>query len=226
MVVEPFLVVPVKPSSGSKQRLASALPDPGRELISLTLAVRVISLAAQVWPAGTVVVVSSEPGLTPICQRLGVARIADSGAGQTAAVRSGVCWSLERGATVVATVAADLPGVGTEDLLHMLRTARGLAPGAMAIYSDREGSGTNGVVVRPGSLLVHSFGPGSRRRHERIAAQLGLRFRVEDVAGLQWDLDRPEDLESTEAASSHPLLSWAVQLSQDSPQTARADVGG
>ena len=226
MTADPFLVIPVKPSSGGKQRLAGTLPDPGREMLSLALAVRVISLAAGVWPAGRVVVISSEPRLVPICERLVVARAGDPGAGQTAAVRSGVGWALERGARVVATVAADLPGVSGSDLEQLLATARSLAAGSMAMYPDREGSGTNAMVVAPANLMVHAFGPGSRLRHERIAAHLGLRLRVEEVAGLGWDLDRPEDLEATTVGLPHPLLNWAVQLAHHGPNRAEAQIGG
>jgi 2-phospho-L-lactate guanylyltransferase len=226
VTAEPFLVIPVKPSSGSKQRLAATLSSSGRELVSLSLAVRVISLAAQLWPRGSVVVVSSEPGLAPICERLAVARVGDAGAGQTAAVRSGVIWSLERGARVVATVAADLPGVAASDLAQLLETARILPAGSMTIYPDRDGSGTNAVVVSPGSLLVHAFGPGSRRRHERIAAQLGLRCKVEAVAGLSWDLDRPEDLDGGRVGGAHPLLGWALQLAHNGQPQPEAPSGG
>ncbi|MHB1501178.1 MAG: 2-phospho-L-lactate guanylyltransferase [Candidatus Dormibacteria bacterium] len=223
MILRPFLVIPVKPSSGSKQRLAAALTDSGREMVSLSLAVRVISLASQVWPKGQVVVVSAEPALVPLCARLGVARLPDPGNGQTAAVRSGVCWSLERGGTVVATVAADLPALRAADLLEVLQTAHGLAAGSMVVYPDRDGSGTNGVVVRPATILVHSFGPGSRHRHEQIARRLGLEFRALVVPGLSWDLDRPEDLDPSGDLDPHPVVTWALQVSGRTPLTVEFD---
>ena len=225
MPVTPFLVVPVKPSSGSKQRLATTLPDSGRQLVSLALARRVVSLAARVWPRGAMVVVSSESQLSPLCERLRVAQIADPGAGQTAAVRSGVCWALERGARVVATVAADLPAVEDGDLRVLLARARSLDPGSMIIYPDREGSGTNGVVVAPGRLLPYAFGPGSRHRHECVASRLGLKLTVEVCPGFSWDLDRPEDLDSTGVGNPHPLVSWALALSGEQPSRVGGDGG-
>jgi 2-phospho-L-lactate guanylyltransferase len=206
------LVIPLKSSSGSKQRLAGSLGRWERELVSLSLGVRAVGLAAQVWPRGRVVVVSAEQNLASTCDRLGVARVSDSGWGQSAAVRSGVCWCLERGATTVATIAADLPALREGDLEEVLAAAEAAPLGSMTVFPDTGGTGTNGVVVSPGSLLVHAFGPGSRRRHERIAAALGLRFEVVDLPGLRWDLDRPEDLEQAQApgAAGHPLVAWAA----------------
>ena len=208
------LVIPLKPSSGSKQRLAGALGRPERELVSLSLGVRAVGLAARVWPRDRVVVVSAEHNLAPLCDRLGVARLGDSGWGQSAAVRSGACWCLERGATTIATIAADLPALAESDLRTLLATAEAAPPGSMTVFPDTGGTGTNGVIVNPASLLVHAFGPGSRRRHERIAAGLGLRFEVANVPGLQWDLDRPEDLQQApeSAAVGHPLVTWAADF--------------
>ncbi|HUY54714.1 MAG TPA: 2-phospho-L-lactate guanylyltransferase [Candidatus Nanopelagicaceae bacterium] len=212
--LRPFLVIPVKPAAGSKQRLALRLSDGERRMLSLSLAIRVVGLAAVAWPADQVVVVGSEPQLLEFCARVGVAAVPDLGAGQTAAVRAGAQWAVERGANVLATVAADLPGVTAADLTEVLRIASRLRPGSVAVFPDRDGSGTNGLVVRPASLQVHAFGPGSRRRHQRIARSLGLHFSARQLPGLAWDIDRPEDLEPGDGTlpKPHPVLPWARSL--------------
>ena len=212
--LRPYLVIPVKPAAGSKQRLALRLSDEERRLVSLSLAIRVVGLAAAAWPADQLVVVGSEPQLLEFCARVGVAAIPDLGAGQTAAVRVGAQWAMERGANILATVAADLPGVSAADLTEVLRVAMRLRPGSVAVFPDRDGSGTNGLVVRPASLQVHAFGPGSRRRHQRIARSLGLHFSARQLPGLAWDIDRPEDLDPREGLvpEPHPVLPWARSL--------------
>jgi len=210
----PFLVIPVKPAAGSKQRLALRLADQDRQLVSLSLATRVVGLAAAAWPLGQLVVVGSEPQLLEQCARLGVAVVPDLGAGQTAAVRTGVQWALERGATVVATVAADLPSASEADLRAVLAIAGGLRPGSVVLFPDRDGSGTNGLVVRPAGLQMYAFGPDSRRRHQRIARDLGLHFSLSHLPGLAWDLDRPQDLDPGDRSLSapHPVVPWALGL--------------
>ncbi len=213
--VRPFLVVPVKLSAGSKQRLALRLGDSERQMVSLSLATRVVALAAAAWPVGQVVVVGSEPGLLDFCSRLGLPTVADLGAGQSAAVRAGAQWCLERGATVLATIAADLPGVTEADLLAVLRISSSMRRASMVVFPDRDGRGTNGLVVRPATLQVHSFGPDSRHRHQRIARALGLRFSARHLPGLAWDIDRPGDLDPGDGSLPvpHPILPWARALS-------------
>jgi 2-phospho-L-lactate guanylyltransferase len=206
-----FLVIPVKPPSGSKQRLSVSLADQERELVSRSLAIRAVGAAVAAWPLGRLVVVSADPILSEFCHRFQVATVSDPGAGQSAAVSSGAEWCLERGANVLATVAADLPSVTASDLALVLRLSKSMPVGAMVLFPDLAGTGTNGLVVRPANLQVHSFGPDSRRRHQLLAASLGIQFRSVEVPGLAWDVDRPEDLErpAVSIATPHPVVSWA-----------------
>lgn len=221
----PYLVIPAKSSAGSKQRLALTLNDPERQLVSQTLAASVIGMASRVWPKDHLVVVSSEPHLLVTCARIGVPTLVDSGAGQTAAVTVGANWCLERGAETLATLAADLPGVGEEDLETLLLSSGSLESGSLVIYPDRQGTGTNGLVVNPASLLVFAFGPDSRRRHEQLGALLGLQVRVVDQAGIAWDLDRPEDLrKEPQGRPSHPIIPWALELAP--PEAGPPEDGG
>jgi 2-phospho-L-lactate guanylyltransferase len=209
--VRPFLVIPVKPPAGSKQRLSGRLADEERELVSRSLAIRAVGAAVAAWPQGRLLVVTADPILLEFCQRFGVAAVSDPGIGQSAAVRAGAEWCLERGANVLATVAADLPSVTAPDLALVLRLSKSMPMGAMVLFPDLGGTGTNGLVVRPATLQLHSFGPGSRRRHQALATSLGIQFRVVEVPGLAWDVDRPEDLErpAVSMATPHPVVSWA-----------------
>jgi 2-phospho-L-lactate guanylyltransferase len=192
---QPWLVIPVKGAQGGKQRLASALPQPERELLSVTVSRRVVRAASEVWPADAVVVVTPDPEVAQLCHALTVQVLPDPGASQTEAVRLGVHHALERGARVAATLAADLPLLGRDDLIALLALSRRLPDGTMVLIPDLGGSGSNGMVVRPGAVLAHAFGPDSRLRHLGMARALGLRTRELVRPGLAADLDRPRDLE-------------------------------
>ncbi len=211
----PFLVLPVKPLVGGKQRLSRELPAGVRQLLARSLASRTVRCAAQSWPPQQVVVVGGDPLIDQLCLRLGVGSIAEAGAGQSAAVRAGQVWALERGATQLATVAADLPSVTVADLSRVLRLARRQAPGSMTLFPDQGGTGTNGMVLCPADLDPFSFGPDSHRRHREWARARGLGFEAVRIAGLAWDIDRPEDLlppRASAAGKAHPVLGWARQL--------------
>jgi 2-phospho-L-lactate guanylyltransferase len=192
---EPWLVIPVKGAQGAKQRLASVLPQSERELLSVTVSRRVLHTASEVWPAEALVVVTPDPEVAELCRTLTVGVLPDPGASQTEAVRLGVHHALERGARVVATLAADLPLLGRDDLVALLRLSRRLPERTMVLIPDLGGSGSNGMVVRPGAVLAHAFGPDSRLRHLRMGRALGLRTRELTRPGLAADLDRPRDLE-------------------------------
>ena len=206
---EPWLVIPVKGGQGGKQRLASVVPQPERELLGATVSRRVLHVAAEVWPAEAVVVVTPDPEVAALCRALSLGLVSDPGASQTEAVRLGAHHALERGARVVATLAADLPLLARADLAVLLRISRRLPRGTMLLLPDLGGTGSNGMVVRPGAVLAHAFGPGSRLRHLRMAGALGLRARELVRPGLAADLDRPRDLE--ELGGAQGVLAGAVR---------------
>lgn len=193
-VTTPWLVIPAKSPVGSKQRLAATLSDQERELLSGQLSRRTIRLAAQSWPSGQCVVVTPDRDLAELCGEQGLGVVSDAGAGQTEAVRAGVLWSLERGAEVVVTMAADLPALTNADLEALLEESHRLRRGEVLLTADLAGTGTNGMAIRPGAVLLHSFGSASLERHRRRAGMVGFGVRLLLRDGLARDVDRPSDL--------------------------------
>ncbi|MGC1184643.1 MAG: 2-phospho-L-lactate guanylyltransferase [Candidatus Dormiibacterota bacterium] len=209
------LVIPIKSSVGSKQRLAAELPADVRQLVSRALASRMVRCAAEGWAPSRVVVVGDDPEVTDLCRRLGVATIGDFGGGQSDAVRAGQAWCLEQGATTLATVAADLPQVESVDLRRLWQTADDLPSNSLALIPDRGGSGTNGMLVRPADRDTFLFGPDSLRLHFEVGARLGLQVSLLDLPSLTWDIDRPEDLVPPDWPTSegvHPVVAWAREV--------------
>ena len=210
-----YLVIPVKRSIGSKQRLASELPDDVRQLVSRALASRMVRCAAEGWAPSRVVVVGDDVEITELCARLGLATLPDEGGGQSEAVRTGQLWCLERGATTLATLAADLPRVEAPDLRRLWEVAAQLPANSLAVIPDRAGSGTNGLLVNPADSNPFSFGSDSLRRHRENGERLGLHVSVLDLPHLAWDVDRPEDLvppSSRLGEGAHPVVAWAKEI--------------
>ncbi len=210
-----FLVIPVKRSVGAKQRLAAELPSDVRNLVSRALASRMVRCAAEGWAPSRVVVVGDDPELTDLCGRLGLATIGDYGGGQSDAVRVGQAWCVERGATTLATVAADLPKVESADLRRLWQLADDLPSNSLALIPDRGGSGTNGMLVNPAHQDTFSFGPDSLRLHFEMAARMGLQASLLDFPSLTWDIDRPEDLVPPEwplSEGAPPVVAWAREV--------------
>jgi len=210
-----FLVIPVKPAVGAKQRLAAELPGAARQLVSRALAARMIRCAAESWDPSQVIVVSDDPDIVQLCARLGLTTLADDGGGQSHAVRVGQGWCLERGARTLATVAADLPLVEPAVLRHLHQAAEALPAKSLRVIPDRAGSGSNGILVNPASADPFAFGPDSLRLHRLAAERLGLGFGLLELPHLAWDVDRPEDLVPLPpgpALPAHPVVSWAEEV--------------
>ncbi len=74
---------------------------------------------------------------------------------------------------------------------------------------DRHGTGTNALLLAPADVIEPSFGPGSCARHLAAAEAAAVTHAVERVAGLEHDVDTPED-----------LVALAGRLSRASPAVA------
>jgi len=212
---DPFLVIPVKPAIGAKQRLASELPSEARQLVSRALAARIIRCAVEAWDASRAVVVCDDPDTAALCASRGLATVPDDGGGQSHAVRVGQRWCLDRGARTLVTVAADLPLVDRADLRQLRQLAAALPANSLRVIPDREGSGSNGLLLNPASSDPFAFGPDSLRLHRLAAERLGLSFAVLDLPHLAWDVDRPVDLVSVHPEldqTAHPVIAWAEEV--------------
>src|SRR5205085_6034474 len=189
----PALVIPIKATLGAKQRLSTRLGGEERRLLALAMAGDTLRVAGRAVARSRCVVVAGDAEVARLATRHDMAVVRERGAGQSAALRAGVAWALERGHTAVATIAADCAMLDIDDLLTLMEKAarRGRF---LACAPDAEGKGTNAAAVRPLDVDVWRFGPNSLERHRAAAEAERLRFEVLDLPSLRIDCDRPEDL--------------------------------
>jgi 2-phospho-L-lactate guanylyltransferase len=64
--------------------------------------------------------------------------------------------------------------------------------------TDRHGTGTNVLAIRPPDVIEFGFGPGSRAAHRDAALTAGAAY-TEVEGPLAFDLDTPADLVLLEA---------------------------
>ena len=190
----PALVIPVKATAGAKQRLSGRLDAEGRRMLALAMAGDVLGAATRGVPPARIVVISGDDAVEELATRHGVEAVRERGAGQSAAVRTGVAWAVERGHSSVATIAADCPLASTEDIDALMACAsrRGRL---FAAVQDAGGTGTNAAALRPLDVDPWRFGAASWHRHREAAAELRLRFVPLDLEGFRVDCDRPDDLD-------------------------------
>jgi len=178
----PALVIPIKATLGAKQRLSTRLGGEERRLLALAMAGDTLRVAGRAVARSRCVVVAGDAEVARLATRHDMAVVRERGAGQSAALRAGVAWALERGAML-----------DIDDLLTLMEKAarRGRF---LACAPDAEGKGTNAAAVRPLDVDVWRFGPNSLERHRAAAEAERLRFEVLDLPSLRIDCDRPEDL--------------------------------
>jgi 2-phospho-L-lactate guanylyltransferase len=110
----------------------------------------------------------------------------------------GIAHALAAGAKRVLLVPGDCPAITSEEINSL--AALDIGDNAVAILTDRHGTGTNGLLISPPDAITPSFGPGSKERHLSLAAEAGATGLVVESPGFLLDVDTPEDLESL---SSH-----------------------
>jgi 2-phospho-L-lactate guanylyltransferase len=161
----PVVVVPYR--GDSKRRLPASL----RAAVAMAMLGDVIAAGVEVGP---VIVVTDDAGVVPA----GVEVVPDPGAGQGAAVASGL--ARVDGHAVV--VNADLP-LATPEAIERLAAA------GLALVEAADGT-TNALSLPDPAVFAPLYGPGSAARFRAHAP-----FATVAIAELEADVDTGEDLE-------------------------------
>jgi 2-phospho-L-lactate guanylyltransferase len=193
-------VLPVKRFSAAKQRLDGGISDGTRRALAESMVTDVLIALRRAKLVDEVLVVSGEHAAVALAGGYDAAAVIDDpdDAGHSAAAVRGVHAAIERGATRVLLVPGDCPALDPVDIDELLDRAE-TAPDVLVV-PDRHGSGTNALVLTPPDVIRPAFGPGSRERHEQLAAEAGAGCEVVEIQTLGLDVDTLEDLEALRTA--------------------------
>ncbi|MET8679471.1 2-phospho-L-lactate guanylyltransferase [Streptomyces sp. NPDC004647] len=217
------LVVPLKPLSLAKSRLAGAAGDGLRPGLALAFAQDTVAAALDCPAISDVVVVTDDPLAVAELTALGARAVPDTpGAGLNAALAHGARTVREdRPAAPVAALNADLPALRPGELARVLAVA-GAFP--RAFLADAAGVGTTFLSAAPGVALDPAFGGPSRARHRTSGAAEILLAGVDSV---RRDVDTGEDLRAALALGVGPRTAAATTgLLVPEKRTAVEGAGG
>lgn len=186
-----FAVVPVKDLAGTKSRLAPILDPGARAGLTLYVMGRVVA-ALQGAGVEHVGVVSPDRLVLAEAEERGAAPLRQESRGLNPALEEGRRWAVDRGASALLVLPADLPLVDPDDVRAVLEKA-GEKP-AVVISPDRARAGTNALLLRPPDTLPFAFGIGSYEAHLRAARERGLDVSLCERPHLAFDLDTAGDL--------------------------------
>lgn len=201
-----WALVPIRGLETAKTRLGADLdPEERAELVTELLRRTLAATRDARQVAGTVVV-TMDGAAAEIARLHDAIGLVERAPGLNAAIAAARSVAEARGATAVLVLPADLPAVSAAALDELLAGIEGMtvesAHGGgplVGLVTDRHGSGTNVLFLRPPSVIEPAFGTGSRVRHELAAIAVGARF-VELGGPMSLDVDTAADLLEAEAA--------------------------
>ena len=215
-----WAIIPVKPFSEGKSRLAACISPQQRHALNRELLTRTLAAINMAQIDAQIVVVSRDSNALTVAERAGSHALAEESQPCTtplahrgpapdglppsscsrvetepelqlnAALTQAARYAVARGATKVLILPTDMPNLTAEDVRAMA-SPRGRGP-QIIIAPSRDG-GTNALMLQPGQAIPFAFGRDSFRRHQRLAVEAGIPVRVVESSSLVFDIDLPED---------------------------------
>ncbi len=189
-----WVVVPVKQFHLAKQRLSTVLSSDERAYLARMLLHDVLQSITNSPKVTNTVIVSRDSAAAEIAHAFGCEFLIEDKADLSSAVAQGASFAKSHGAASFAMVPGDVPLVSADEITELVSHSPRLS--GITIVSDRHGTGTNGLLVRPVNLMPFSFGEGSYQIHKDTAQKLGVEVEEMRLAGLSLDIDTPNDLVS------------------------------
>jgi 2-phospho-L-lactate/phosphoenolpyruvate guanylyltransferase len=199
------VVVPVKPLSVAKSRLAELGDGPRRELVA-AFAVDTVIAALETPVVAGVLVVTDDVDLARSLTVLGVAAVPDGTSGDlNGTLRQGAAEVVRRHpGTAPVALCADLPCLRPSDLTAALTGAPASEP---AFVADASGTGTTLYTAPDLARFAPRFGPGSRAAHLEVGA---VELAVQEDSPLRRDVDTPDDLLQARALGVGARTAWVL----------------
>jgi 2-phospho-L-lactate/phosphoenolpyruvate guanylyltransferase len=188
-----FAIIPVKPLSRAKSRLARALKAPTRAALVRSIFSRTLDVIAQVGRIDGVIVVSRDLTILELARQRGAIALAESDSGLNPAITQAAQWAAQHAARSVIVIPVDLPLITPADLDALID--RAVEERCIVIAPDRHEDGTNVLLVRPPQAIQFAYGTASFHAHRAQAIERGLSVHEYRSSTAAFDIDVPSDLE-------------------------------
>ncbi|MBJ7348140.1 MAG: 2-phospho-L-lactate guanylyltransferase [Thermoleophilaceae bacterium] len=184
-------ILPVKKLAVAKSRLAEGLDGSARQTLATAMvrdALAQIDLASKV---DRLIVATSDPQVAEFAGDFQVST-EDADVSHSLAAAAAIRKALELGASRVALLAGDCP-LMTAEAIDQLITHCDEQQLGVAVVPDRDGRGTNALVLSPPTAIVPAFGPGSSARHLQLAAAADVSAAIVPIEAMALDIDTADD---------------------------------
>lgn len=192
-------IIPVGTLEAAKSRLGGALDAEERVDLAERLLVRTVLAALALERFDDVLVVSPDHEVLRRAADIGARTLRQRSHGLNAGLTDARADVIAGGADAILVLPIDLAFVSAEALAPVLEPLALPASGlTVVLATDRHGTGTNALALRPPLVIEFAFGPGSRRAHREAAEAAGATY-TEIDGRLAFDIDTPADLAVVES---------------------------
>jgi 2-phospho-L-lactate guanylyltransferase len=188
-----WAVIPVKETTGAKQRLGDAVPAHLRGEFVLTMLEDVLASVSRASGLAGLAMVTVDVHATELGRRYG-ARILtmDARGGHTAAVAAAARMLAGEGVGGMLQLPGDIPLATAAEISHVVSMHR--AAPSFTIVPSHDDFGSNTVVVSPPTVVPLTFGDDSFFPHLETAKRCGVEPQVVRLPGIGRDIDNADDL--------------------------------
>jgi 2-phospho-L-lactate guanylyltransferase len=186
------VLVPMRPLTRCKRRLAAVLPDAAREALVLMMLSRTVrTIVDEVGRAGCLVI-GGDAWVKQVVLEAGATWIDDVATDLNATVTAVMRQAYRDGASAAMFVPVDVPMITGRDIRAVVEASADWSRPA-AVEAEADG-GTNALLIPADIPLLPELGQHSYQRHRLQAERLGTPLAGAIAPGLAFDLDRPSDL--------------------------------
>ncbi len=185
-------IIPMKPFTEGKSRLARSLTPAQRASISAGMLRRVL-IALRGASLDPVWVVGGDERVKHLARNQGGLWFEEMGRNLNDTLSKAIDQAFQRGNSAL-YIAGDLPFVKPSDIHSFIQASRGA--GNVTLAPARRDGGTNAMLVPHGVPFKPELGRNSFNKHLRQAAKLETSVAIAYSPGLGFDLDVADDLES------------------------------
>ncbi len=189
-----WIIVPVKDTSQSKQRLGELISPENRRQLAHHMLEDVLEAIAPLRDRAPCALVTIDDFARGQAGRCGMRTIEDGAYdGHTGAVDGGRRRLADEGARGIITMPGDIPLVTTDEINKVLDAHEQSKGFTIVPAGDKKGS--NAVACSPPMLVPLRFGDNSYYPHLDAARKVGIEPVIKEFPGIATDVDTPDDID-------------------------------
>jgi 2-phospho-L-lactate guanylyltransferase len=198
-------IIPVGTVEAAKSRLGGALDAEERQDLAERFLVRTLGAALAVDRLADVLVVSPDREVLHRAAEIGARTLRQRTHGLNAGLAEAREDVVAGGADAILVLPIDLPFVTAKAIAAVLAPIdQGGSDAHVVLVTDRHGTGTNVLALRPPDAIDFRFGADSRQAHREAAVAAGAAY-TELGGPLAFDLDTPADLVLVESIAPEAI---------------------